>query len=53
MIIDYENGKYIGSMNSDMEKNGFGKYIFDDGDEYYEGDWVKDQKEGLITFYLF
>lgn len=28
-----------------MEKNGFGKYTFNDGD-IYEGEWLKDMKHG-------
>ncbi len=44
-IIEYENGKYVGTVNMEMEKNGFGKYTFHDGD-IYEGEWLKDMKHG-------
>lgn len=46
--LEFENGKYIGFIK-DNKRNGKGKYIWNDGNEY-EGDWVDDFKEGSGTF---
>ena len=46
VFIDYDNGAYTGTVNSEMEKNGFGKFTFVDGD-IYEGFMIFDR---LIRF---
>lgn len=46
--LEFENGRYIGFIK-DNKRNGKGKYIWKDGNEY-EGDWVDDLKEGNGTF---
>ncbi len=46
VFIEYDNGTYTGTVNSEMEKNGFGKFTFVDGD-IYEGFMIFDR---LICF---
>ena len=46
--LEFENGKYVGHIK-DTKRNGKGKYIWNDGNEY-EGDWVDDLKQGHGTF---
>ena len=36
VTLEYENGKYVGSVNQENEKHGNGTYYWEDGD-YYEG----------------
>jgi hypothetical protein len=38
-------GKYVGDLNSRGERNGYGTFVADNGNEY-EGEWKNDKREG-------
>ena len=38
MKINYDNGYYIGDVDYNEERHGYGKYCWNDG-SYYEGEW--------------
>lgn len=46
--LEFENGTYMGYLK-DNKRNGKGKYIWHDGNEY-DGDWVDDLKHGEGVF---
>ena len=50
MRIDYDNGYYIGDVDSNDERHGFGTYYWNNG-ERYEGDWVHGKITGKGTYY--
>jgi hypothetical protein len=47
----YVNGEYVGCLNYQEERVGFGVYSWDDGSSY-SGQWKKDEKDGqgVYTF---
>ena len=45
MRIEYDNGYYIGAVNNNEERHGFGKYVWDDG-TYYDGEWRNGDMHG-------
>ena len=50
MRIDYDNGYYIGDVDSNDERHGFGTYYWNDGDKY-EGNWIHGERTGKGTYY--
>jgi len=49
--LKYHNGDWYEGMFVKDIKNGIGIYYEKKGDEYYLGEWVQDNKEGVATIY--
>jgi hypothetical protein len=48
-IIYSDGDKFFGSFDENLKRNGWGKYMFANGDGY-EGDWKNDMMHGLGTY---
>lgn len=48
--LDYDENTFIngyeGEINKNQKREGFGKYAYENG-EYYKGQWLNDQKNGI------
>ena len=47
---NYENGYYIGAVNADGKRHGYGTYYWNSGSRY-EGDWYLGDMHGHGTYY--
>ena len=49
MKIEYDNGYYVGDVDSNEQENGFGSFYWDNGDRYV-GNWLHGKRHGTGKF---
>ena len=49
-VISYDNGYYVGDLDSNANRFGFGSYYFSDGYKYSFQDWQNEIKTGYIEY---